>query len=333
MKHAIISGGCSGIGLSLARHLLSKGTWKICIADINDAAFTSITPPLDPSHVTFIQTDVASWDSHASLLKQAFTWSNQRIDAYFANAGIGDRDSFFLPWDLDAEPAKPDLSCVDVCETANYYALKLFVHYSRKTTLALGGPEQARQAGFHPKLTFTASCVALYPFMIAPQYNAAKHAVLGLTRGVGQQCWEIDGIAVNCIMPAVIDTAILPGNLRSTWPQEYITPLTTLNRAFDELIEPEGKVQQDGKSGGVDGEPKRGQSIECALDRLYYRTHYEPPDESQAYFLQDAKKNDGLWMQSIMAVMQERATAAQQDASTKQDSELGVASVTHVESA
>jgi 15-hydroxyprostaglandin dehydrogenase (NAD) len=310
MKHAIISGGCSGIGLHLARHLLANPDWRILIADINAAAWSSLDPPLDPKRTHFIQTDVASWDSHAALLKQAYEWSNNQVDVYFANAGIGDRDSFFVPWNLDAEPTKPDLSCVEVCELANYYALKLFIHYARKTTHRLGGPEQAKSAGFHPKLVFTASCVALYPFMIAPQYNAAKHAVLGLTRGVAQQCYGIDGIAVNCIMPAVIDTPILPGSLRMEWPKEYITPFETLNRAFDELIDVEGKVQQDGKSGGKDGEVKIGQSIECALDKLYYRTHYDPPDESQKFMVEDSKKNDGLWMQSVMAVMQERAKAA-----------------------
>lgn len=310
MKHAIISGGCSGIGLHLAKHLLSKSDWRIIIADVNAAAWAGLNPPLDPERTTFIQTDVASWESHASMIKQAYSWSGNQIDAYFANAGIGDRESFFLPWDLEAEPTKPNLACVEVCETANYYALKLFIHYSRKTTQRLGGLEQARSARFYPKLVFTASCVALYPFMIAPQYNAAKHAVLGLTRAVGQPCYNTDGIAVNCIMPAVIDTPILPGNLKLSWPKEYITPFTTLNRAFDEMIDAEGKVQQDGKSNGKDGVIKTGQSIECAMDRLYYRTHYDPPDESQKYFLEDALKTDGLWMQSVIKAYQERAAAA-----------------------
>lgn len=329
MKHAIISGGCSGIGLHLAKHLLARPEWRVVIADINPAGWAAIDPPLDPERTLFVEADVANWDSHAALLKQAYAWSNNQIDAYFANAGIGDRDSFFLPWDLEAEPAKPNLACVEVCETANYYALKLFIHYSRRTTQRLGGLEQARAAGFHPKLVFTASCVALYPFMIAPQYNAAKHAVLGLTRGVGQQCYDIDGIAVNCIMPAVIDTPILPGALRLNWPQEYITPFETLNRAFDELIDVEGKVQQDGKSGGQAGVVKTGQSIECATDRLYYRTHYDPPDESQKFMVEDSKKNDGLWMQSLMAIMQERAKAAAEGLPAKENQLYGA--VKHVE--
>lgn len=328
MKHAIISGGCSGIGLHLAKHLLSLPDWRVLVADINAAAWSALDPPLDPERTLFVQTDVANWDSHAALLKQAFAWSNNQIDAYFANAGIGDRDSFFFPWDLDAEPTKPDLSCVEVCELANYYALKLLTHYTRKTTQRLGGLEQARAAGFHPKLVFTASCVALYPFMIAPQYAAAKHAVLGLTRSVGQLSYDLDGIAVNCIMPAVIDTPILPGGLKLSWPKEYITPFETLNRAFMELVDVDGKVQQDGNSGGKDGVVKTGQSIECALDKLYYRTHYDPPDESQRYMVEDSQKKDGLWMQSITAVLQERAKAAAEGQAQK-DGLYG--SVQHVE--
>lgn len=318
MKHGIISGGCSGIGLHLARHLLSKPDWRLVIADINAAAWAALDPPLDPERTLFVETDVSKWDSQAALLKQAYAWSNSQIDAYFANAGIGDRDSFFMPWDLESEPTKPDLSCVEVCETANYYALKLFMHYSRKTTQRLGGLEQARAAGFHPKLTFTASCVALYAFPIAPQYNAAKHAVLGLTRSAGQWSYETDGVAINCIMPAVIDTPILPGGLKLSWPQKYITPFETLNRAFDELTDADGKVQQDGKSEGKDGVIKSGQSVECALDRLFYRTPYAPPDESQKFMAEDAVKIDGLWMQSITAVIQARAKAAAEAAAAGQ---------------
>ncbi|ETN42566.1 uncharacterized protein HMPREF1541_01723 [Cyphellophora europaea CBS 101466] len=307
MKCAIISGGCSGIGLHLARHLLSFPDWRVVVADINPTAWAALNPPLDPNRTIFIETNVASWESHAALLKQAYAWSNEQIDFYAANAGIGDRDSFFLPWNLDAEPTKPDLSCVDVCETANFYALKLFIHYARKTSQRLG---LNAKATFNPKLVFTASCVAQYAFPIAPQYAAAKHAVLGFTRAVAADAYQIDNVAVNCIMPAVIDTGILPGGLN--WPKEYITPFSTLNRAYEELVDDHGKVQQDGKSDGKDGVVKVGQSVEVALDKLYYRKHVEPPDESQRFMVQDSISPTGLWAQAMRKMLEALVEASKQ---------------------
>ncbi|KAE9986282.1 hypothetical protein EG327_004406 [Venturia inaequalis] len=292
-KTALVTGACSGIGLALVRHLLAKkdAKWNVILADINEKAYQAISRDLDSSRTIFIPTDVSSWDSHAAAFKKSVEWSpNNRIDFFAANAGIADQEIMIGPgsnYNLDAEPQKPNLSCLDVDLYGVLYGLKLFIHYTRKA-------RQASPTDFYPKMVITASCVGQYPFAVAPQYAAAKAACINLTRSTGIPALKHEGIAINCIMPAFVLTNIMPEYLSTNWPKEFVTPLGTMMRAYDELIEVEGRVVGDGKSDGEDGVVKTAMSVECVVDRLFYRTHVEPPDKSQAYLVKEATE-DGMW--------------------------------------
>jgi 15-hydroxyprostaglandin dehydrogenase (NAD) len=305
MKTAIVTGGCSGIGLALVHHLLEKQDqkWRIVIADIRKEAYEAISSSLDKDRTLFIHTDVAKWDDNANLFKKAYEWESQgashgRIDFFAANAGIGDKEIVGQQFDLDAEPQVPNIVCMDVCITSVIYGLKLFIHYARKTKRDL------QDSDFQPKVVITASCVGQYAFPIAPQYTAAKHACVGYTRAVGDSLLRHDGIAVNCIMPAFACTNIVPKPLAELWPKEYVTPLGTMMRAYDELIDVGGKVSQDGKSDGEDGKVKTAKSVECVIDRLFYRTPVAPADESQAFLVAEATE-DGVWGKGLLAARDE----------------------------
>lgn len=302
-KHAIVTGGASGIGLNLVKHLLEKPDWRVVVADIRAEAWEGVKSSVDNERVVFVQTDVTSWESQLALFKRAYEWSDERIDFFAANAGIADKDSLYQPADLEQDPPKPNLICVDVCETAVFYGLQLYIHYTRKTNAALKA--SSASSTFNPKMVITSSCAGLYVFPIAPQYNAAKHAVLALTRAVGSALMAMDNLAVNCICPAFVATPLMPDTISSIWPKEYITPFTTLMRAYDELIDEKGSIQQDGKSDGENGVVKTGQSVEVVVDKLFYRKPVEFADESQRFLIEDAHNPNGLWAQGGKKAVEE----------------------------
>lgn len=167
-KTAIITGACSGMGLSLTEHLLSlpNSPWRIVMGDIQP-------PPsslnLDMNRALYVKVDVSSWSDNAALFKAAYNWPGDatgRIDFLAANAGTADKESVYEHFDLDAEPEAPNLKCVEVDLLSVFYALKLFIHYSRKTQRDL----KDAATRFNPKMVITASCVGQYQVSIALAY-------------------------------------------------------------------------------------------------------------------------------------------------------------------
>ncbi|KAF2428688.1 hypothetical protein EJ08DRAFT_559282, partial [Tothia fuscella] len=274
MKTAIVTGGCSGIGLALVQHLLEKKdeTWRVVVADINVKAYEDLSSSFDQNRTIFVHTDVADWDSHLAMFKKAYEWktegaSSQQVDFFAANAGIADRERVQQEFDLDAEPQKPNLSCVEVDLTAVLFGLKLFIHYSRKTK------RDSKDTNFHPKMVITASCVGFYSFPLAPQYAAAKMGCVGLTRAVGDYLLKHDDISVNAICPGFVVTNIVPKPVVDLWPKKYVTPTSTMMRAYDELLDESGKTAQ---------------CVECSVNKLYYRKALQPPDAGQQFLVDEA---------------------------------------------
>lgn len=96
---AIVTGGCSGIGLSLTKHLLER-KWQVVQADIN--------PPKEALDSTkYVKCDVSSWDDQAALFEQAYEWTG-RLDFCALNAGIDDRDDIFRSIST-SKPRKPNM--------------------------------------------------------------------------------------------------------------------------------------------------------------------------------------------------------------------------------
>ncbi len=290
VKTAIITGACSGIGLALTRHLLSMPTtrWRVVLADINEESYVNVSPTLDPARAVFQRTDVSTWEDNALLFKTAFEWQSGedaqghgRIDFFAANAGTNDQELVYAKFDLDAEPTKPNLKTIDVNMLAVFYGLKLFIHYSRKTRARL-----SPSALFAPAMIITASAVGLYGFSVNPQYCAAKHGLVGLTRSVGAKLLAGDGLAVNAILPGLVSTGLTPPWMISQCPPEYVTPMSTILQAYDDLMQDEtvdGKVER-----------KSGKCLEASQGELYYREQVDFPSDGQRWLCDD-NANGGFW--------------------------------------
>lgn len=271
------------MGLALTHHLLSSQTvqWRVVLADINEESYGKVSSTLDPARTKFHRTDVSSWEDNALLFKSSFEWScgedaneKGRIDFFAANAGIADKESVFAQFDLETEPAKPNLAAIEVDLLAAFYGLKLFIHYARKTRAHL-----SPSSSFTPAMVITASSVGLYQWSLNPQYCAAKYGAVGLTRSVGPRLLAEDNLSVNAILPGLVDTGITPPWLIAECPPEYITPMSTILEAYDDLMKEET----------VDGrvERKTGQCVEASQDKLFYRKPVEYPTFGMRWLVDD----------------------------------------------
>jgi 15-hydroxyprostaglandin dehydrogenase (NAD) len=130
---ALITGGASGIGLATTKHLLAKG-WKVVIADINEEAGKALEKALGPSS-SFVRADVTVYSDQIAMFKYAFTWGENRLDFFAANAGVDDgQDMHTSVEDLDenGDPKPLNLKTMEVDLTAVIQGCWIYKHYARK---------------------------------------------------------------------------------------------------------------------------------------------------------------------------------------------------------
>jgi hypothetical protein len=139
---AIVTGAGSGIGEAVAQHLYSRG-YKVVVADMNSMTGEKVASALG-SDATFIQADVSSYHSQASLFKRAYEWGGNRLDFCHANAGIDDRQVLYDSGDkeeLDDEGLLKPLNTKTMAVNLEgvIQGLWLFKYYVRRSKEAGGG--------------------------------------------------------------------------------------------------------------------------------------------------------------------------------------------------
>ena len=118
--------------------------------------------------------------------------------------------------------------------------------------------------------------MSLSPMPTNPQYAAAKHGLVGLTRSAGPVFLK-ENITINCICPAFVITGLAPPGIRDVWPKEHITPMSTVTKAFDTFL---------------DNDQMTGETVELTLDELHFRKHVDFPNESQMWI---HTQSSALW--------------------------------------
>lgn len=188
------------MGAALTQTLVSLN-WHVAMADLkpNPDLLSTLSP-----HATFHETDVASYASQAATFLAVFK-AHGRIDALCANAGIVDRSSIYLLSNKTSNPEEippaPDLSCTDIDYKGVVYGVKLAVHFMRLNPTPGGA------------IIATGSIAGVHPHPSYPEYNGAKAAVLNFVRGVKEVLWTKEAIRMNCVLPGIVETAIIPREL------------------------------------------------------------------------------------------------------------------------
>lgn len=219
----------------------------------------------------FFRADVSDYKSQASLFSEVFKlWG--RIDALCANAGVVDQTSAYLLRErensIEDIPKEPDTSCTDINYKGVVYGVTLATHFMRHNSPHPGG-----------KIVVTSSIGGMFPHPTYPQYCGSKAAVNMFVRDVAPILKAKDNIFINCVLPGMMDTPIVPPEMTAAVSPEWyvsnsridrfhpsiplinvlnsLTPLKTLVDAYQIFLE--------------DTTGMAGQLLECSVEKhIFY---------------------------------------------------------------
>ncbi|KAF7553822.1 hypothetical protein G7046_g6986 [Stylonectria norvegica] len=235
---AIVTGASSGMGEALSEDLVSKG-WQVAMADLQPNA--ELATKLG-DNASFYHCDVADYDSQAKCFQDV--WNKYgRLDALCANAGIVDKSSIYI-FDhrgSDTIPPKPNLLCTDVDYKGVVYGTQLAIHFMRKNKTPGGS------------IIATASLAAIHPHESYPEYDGAKAAVYNFVRATARVLKIKENIRINCILPGIVATKIIPQEMIAAVSPECITPISTIVDGYNKCLEDESLS---------------GEAIECTADKM-----------------------------------------------------------------
>ncbi len=187
---AIVTGGARGIGRACVEAFLKDGAGGVTIADFDKERGAAVAKSLDPSgkKVLFVATDVTSQSDVEACVKQTVERFG-RLDIVVNNAGIAGKEG---PLVSQNEAALDRIFAVNVkgpwffCAAAEPVFKK--AGYGRIINIASIAGKEGN------------------PGLVA--YSMSKAAVIGMTKAYAKEVAK-DGILVNSVAPAVIDTEIL----------------------------------------------------------------------------------------------------------------------------
>ena len=193
-KVAVVTGGCSGIGLATVRRFVEEGA-KVVIGDLNVARGAEVVAELAkssgvPDVATFVEVDVTDKDQVDGMFRTAND-TYRSVDIAFNNAGISPpEDDSILDTDLEAWELVQRVNLTSVylcCKAALPYML-----------------EQGKGS-----IINTASFVAVMGAATSQiSYSASKGGVLSMSRELGVQ-FARDGVRVNALCPGPVNTPLL----------------------------------------------------------------------------------------------------------------------------
>jgi len=184
---AIVTGGASGIGEAVCRQLAREGA-RVVVADYDGTGAQALAAQLgDALAVQLDVADAAAVERMVQATVERFGGLHLAVN----NAGIGG------PSHPTADYPLADWHrVIDVNLHGVLYSMK----YELPAMLASGGGAIVNMASILGSVGWSGSVA----------YVAAKHALLGMTRTTAME-YASQGIRVNAVGPAFIDTPLLSG--------------------------------------------------------------------------------------------------------------------------
>jgi NAD(P)-dependent dehydrogenase (short-subunit alcohol dehydrogenase family) len=185
-KVAVVTGGCSGIGLATVKRFAEEGA-QVVIGDLDAERGKEVVEGIAG---LFVQCDVTSPDDVEELFRTAYETYGS-VDIAFNNAGIAPpEDDSILDTDLEAWRRVQEVNLTSV-----YLCCKAVLPYML---------EQQRGS-----IINTASFVAVMGAATSQiSYSASKGGVLSMSRELGVQ-FAREGVRVNALCPGPVNTPLL----------------------------------------------------------------------------------------------------------------------------
>jgi len=209
---ALVTGAASGIGEAIARRLAADGC-HVVVTDLDGDGANRVAAAICASEgsaegAALDVTDAVAFDATVDGVVER----HGHLDVLVNNAGIlahrqevVDRMGAAMMAEMAGEVPEPTsvLSTLDGETWDRTMKVHLYGTFHGMRA-ALRHMERTR-SGWIVNL---ASIYGLNPSPLTPEYAAAKHAIVGLTRSTGREVASL-GIHVNAVAPGYIDTPLL----------------------------------------------------------------------------------------------------------------------------
>ncbi|MGJ4857321.1 3-oxoacyl-ACP reductase FabG [Labrys sp. La1] len=185
-RGAIITGGASGIGLKTAERIVAEGG-SVSIWDVDAARVETVRQALGPrAHGIAIDiTDPAAVEKAAQQAESQLG----RIDVLVCSAGVAGKNELLVNYPIEEWKRVYDINVNGLFYCNRFVAPLMQKHgYGRIVNVASIAGKEGNPT--------------------ASAYSSSKAAVIGLTKSLGKELSK-EGITVNAITPATVDTPIL----------------------------------------------------------------------------------------------------------------------------
>ncbi|MBC7381123.1 MAG: SDR family oxidoreductase [Burkholderiaceae bacterium] len=184
-RHAVITGGATGLGYAIAQRLIASGG-SITLWDRDEAGANKAALALG-NNTQAVAVDVSLQESVAKAVKTTVAHAG-RIDALVNSAGITGPNT--TVWDYPVDAWR---QVIDVNLTGLFICCREVVPVMREAN--------------YGRIVNIASVAGKDGNPNASAYSASKAAVMALTKSLGKELAS-SGVRVNCVTPAAVKTAI-----------------------------------------------------------------------------------------------------------------------------